>query len=265
MKVYISVDMEGICGIVLREQVFKGSREYEEARYLLVHEVNAAVEGALKGGADEVVVMDAHATGYNFIPEELHTKAMYVLGRPSKNERFPFMDSSFDMMFLLGYHSMVGTERAVRDHSFNSLQVERIKVNGIEMGEIGMDALVCGSYNVPVSLVTGDEKACKEAQVILGNIDIAVVKYGLGRHCALNYSPKKAREIVMEAACGAVKKAGRFKPYKLIPPFTIEIDYLSTDIVDGIYANGNDIIRTGPRSMIYKTDNILEVFSKPIF
>lgn len=268
MKVYMSVDMEGVCGIVLRDQLIDTGRQYEEARHLLTMEVNAAVEGALAGGAEEIVVMDAHGGGWfgvNFLMEELHPAAKYYVGYPPINLRFPFLDDSFDLMFFIGSHAKAGTPEAVRDHSFTSTNTERIMVNGIEMGEIGVDALITGHFNVPVALVTGDDKACKEAKMLLGGIETAVVKFASARHGALNYAPSKAREIIRKAACDAVKRAGDFKPFKLEPPYTMEIDYLSTDVVDNIFVNGVDRIKAGPKKVIYKTDTVLELFGKPAF
>jgi D-amino peptidase len=258
MKIYICVDMEGVCGIMRPEQTAKGNKEYEEARYLLVREVNAAIQGAFDGGADEVIVADVHGSGFNLPLEELHYEAKFVMGA-NASIRFPFLDTSIDLAFLVGYHAMAGTEGAVLDHTY-SLDVDKIVVNGIEMGEIEIDALRCGYYNVPVALVTGDDKACGEARRYLGDIETAVVKFGICRHGALNYSPKKSREIIQAAACNAVKRAGTFKPYRLDPPYTIEVYYTTTSGADTVYVNGTDRIRFGPKKVIFKTENLLDLF-----
>lgn len=261
MKIYMSVDMEGIGGIALKEQVMKGNKEYEEARYLLIKEVNAAVDGALEAGEQEIVVLDGHGSGFNFPLEELHPKAKFFMGvRNKSTERFPFLDSSFDMMMLIGYHAMAGTQGAVRDHTQSSMTIEKVKVNGIEMGEVGLDAIVCGDRGVPIALVTGDDKVCSEAKLLLPGVETAVVKYSNSRHAALMYAPKTSREIVKQAVYNTVKKAGQFKPYKIETPYDVEIQYLSTDIVDGIYTDGLRRIRLDSRTVLYKNVSLTELF-----
>ena len=263
MKVYISVDMEGIGCIVKADQTRKGSPEYGEARYLLIKEVNAAVDGAFDGGADEVIVADMHSTGFNFPLEELHEDAEFVFGS-NANTRLPFLDNTTDIAFLVGYHGMSGTQAAVLDHTYSSVGVSKMVINGNELGEIGIDALRCGYYDVPVALVTGDDKACEEAQRCLGKIETAVVKFGISRLGAMCYAPKKSREIVRAAACNAVKRAisqpKSYAPYKLTAPYSIEIEYKSTSDADEIYANGVDTIRVGPRTIIFKTETVLDIF-----
>jgi D-amino peptidase len=259
LKVCIVTDIEGVCGVVLYEQCIPGNKEYEEARYLLVKEVNAAVEGVLEGGADEVLVWDGHGRQFNFPLEELHLEAQYVLGGFPRSKVINFVDSSFDISFMLGHHAMANTEDAVRDHSFSSARIERITVNGIEMGEIGINALKLGYYDIPVALVTGDDKACAEAGRFLENVETVTVKKGLGRHCAVCLSPKKARQLIKKAACETVRKSGRFKPFRMTPPYTVEVDYLSTDFAEARHVDGVDRIKAGPRKVVYRTDNPLKL------
>jgi D-amino peptidase len=261
MKIYMSVDMEGIGGIALKEQVMKGNREYEEARHLLVKEVNAAIDSALEAGAEEIIVLDGHGSGFNLPLEELHPKAKYFMGARNKStERFPFLDSSFDMMMLIGYHAMAGTESAVRDHTQNSSTIEKVIINELEVGEVGLDAIYCGSLGVPIGLVTGDDKVCLEAKALLPEVETAVVKFSNARHSALMYAPKVSREIVKQAVYNAVKKANQFKPYKLEKPYDVEIQYLSTDIADGIYTDGVRRIRKDSRTILYKNVSLSELF-----
>ena len=263
MKVYICVDMEGIGGIVKPEQTRKGTPEYNEARYLVIREVNAAITGAYEGGADEVIVADVHSSGFNFPFEEQHQDAKFVFGS-NANTRFPFLDNTTDIVFLMGYHAMSGTQAAILDHTYSSVGVSKMVVNGIELGEIEIDALRCGYYDVPVALVTGDDKACAEAQRLLGNIETAVVKFAMARFGAMCYAPKKCREIVQLAACNAVKRAmsqpESFTPYKFTAPYTIEIEYKSTADADAIYVDGVKTIRVSPKTIIFKTDSVLDIF-----
>jgi len=231
VKVYIVTDLEGVAGVVLPEQVEPGSRHYEEARRLLVAEVNAAVEGALAAGATEVVVNDGHNGGFNIPLEELHEEAKIVLGSPR-----PFslggLDESFAAVFLVGYHSRAGAPRGVLSHTMDSRAVYRFRVNGVEMGEIGIVALIAGRFNVPVALVTGDEAAVSEARSLLGDVEGVVVKWGLGRQYAISLSPKKARRLIREAAERALRRLRDFKPFKMSPPYELILEYTRAEYAD---------------------------------
>ena len=215
--------------------------------------------GALEAGADEVIVADVHGSGFNFIIEELHPDAKYVFGA-NASTRFPFLDETTDLGFLLGYHAMAGTEAAILDHTYSSAAVSRYVVNGIEMGEIAVDALRFGYYGIPVGLVTGDRKACEEAVRFLGNIETAVVKEAVARQGAIILSPKKGRELIRQAAYNAVKRVAEFKPYMIPGPYNVEVEYVSTDHADSRYVNGKDKVRVGPRTVLYKTDSVLDLF-----
>ncbi len=261
MKIYISVDMEGIGGIVVPEQVTRGKKEYEEARYLLIREVNAVVDGALEGGATEIIVQDAHSSGFNFPIEELHPEAKFIIGGPHPR-RFPLFDESIDGFFLIGYHAKSGTQAAVRDHTMSSATWQEFRLNDMIIGEVGIDASIAGYFNVPVILVTGDDKVCAESRELLGDIETAVVKEGIGRHSALLLPPVKSRELVKEKAKAAIKKIDQVKPFVVKPPITVQLRYVGTHLVDAKSYNGKDIVRIDGQTLLYKGDDLLEVYRK---
>jgi len=221
MKVYIVTDLEGISGICLFEQ----TREkipplYEEARLLLTREVNAAVQGCLDAGAEEVVVLDGHGGGFNFVPEEMHPGAYFITG-PGRPHPLLGLDESFGAVLCIGFHAKLGTSDGVLHHTQSSKAETRYWYNGIEMGEIGQVALIAGAYGVPVAMVTGDLAACREARELLGEDIVTVkVKEGYGRHCAKMLPPKRAREEIRKGAREAVMKAPSLKPFIL--PLPIE-------------------------------------------
>ncbi|MCY4437326.1 MAG: M55 family metallopeptidase [Chloroflexi bacterium] len=259
MKAYIAVDMEGISGVIISEQLLHGRLFYQEARRMLVNDTNAVITGALDGGADEVVVIDAHASGFNFMYEELHPDADYLMGG-AHQERFPFLEDS-DVMMLVGYHAMSGTANAVRDHTMSSASYQDITINGLPAGEIMIDAAIAGAHGVPVGLVTGDDKACAEARDLLGDIETAQVKQALGRHAARMLSPQRARELLQEKARSAVARGREFTPYTVSPPVTVRIRYNSTDLVDRIYFDGEGCTKIDSRTVEYRGDSVLKALS----
>ena len=259
MKAYIAVDMEGISGVVITEQLGHGRLFYQEARRSLAADTNAVIAGALDGGADEIIVVDAHSSGFNFIYEDLHEAADYIMGG-AHQERFPFLEDA-DVMLLVGYHAMSGTANAVRDHTMSSASYQDIWINGEPAGEIMIDAAIAGTHGVPVGLVTGDDKACAEARQLLGDVETAQVKQALGRHSARMLSPRRARELLHTQARRAVQRARELTPYAVPAPVSVRIRYNSTDLVDRLYFDGSGCTKVDSRTVEYRGGGALETLS----
>ena len=234
MKIYISVDMEGISGVNTKEHVLKDGRLYPEARKLLTEDINAAVRGAFNGGADEVIVVDAHGSSNNLITELLDERALLLIGTPH-SPRFPFLNGS-DGMFLLGYHASAGTERAALEHTMTSAAWHKYVINGREYGEVGIDADIAGWEGVPVVLVSGDDKLCDESRAFLGDqIEAVCVKQGVGRQCSLCLSPAEGRRRIEKHAESAVRRlvsGEKFPLFSAGSPVTERITYKFTPDAD---------------------------------
>lgn len=261
MKVYVAVDMEGISGIILPSQLRVGEPFYQEGRKLLTEDVNAVVEGLLEAGADHIVVRDIHATGFNFLIDQLHPDALYYMGSSPIDERFPGIDSSFDAAMLIGYHGMAGTERATRDHTFSSRDITSMELNGRPIGEIGIDALLLGGYGVPVVLVSGDDKTCLEAVQELGQqVTTYQTKTAWGRHGALMKSPRKVRTEIKDAIQQAIQNREKCQPYGKPGPYEMKVTYMSTDLAERKYCDGVRRERVDGRTVIYRADDFLGLF-----
>lgn len=256
MKIFIAVDMEGISGVVLPEQLTVGTPEYAEARHLLIGDANAAVEGALEAGADEVIVADMHSRGFHFPLDKLHSKAKYLMGG-GHWPRFPFLRGA-DAMFLVGYHALSGTERAVRDHTMSSIHWQDLWVNGRRFGEVGIDAAIAGFHGVPVMLVTGDDKVCAEARELLGEIETAEVKRAVARHRALILPPVVAQGLIREKARRAVERIGEVGPLRIPSPVEIKLRYSTTDLAERHPFDGKQIVRLDGRTVLFKGQDIID-------
>lgn len=240
MKIYISTDMEGISGIVNFEQTGRDSRnaEYEKSRMLLTEEVNAAVTACKEAGAEKIVVMDGHCSGFNFLVDRLHPDAEYVIGGTRK-ELFPGLaEEKFDGMILLGYHAKSGTENAFLDHTMSSRSWYGYWVNGVEMGETGQAAIMGGLLGIPVILVTGDIATCEEASRLLPGIETVAVKKAFSRTCGQIIPPQKAREMIKDGIKKALGRIREFKPFSIKFPATIKIAFQSTETADQYEAKG---------------------------
>src|SRR5690606_8216527 len=176
LKIYISADMEGVAGVVTDEQLGPGGFEYERFRELMTAEVNACIEAAREAGATEVLVSDSHGNGQNLLVERLPADVTIVRSWPRHLGMMAGIDASFDGVILLGYHASTANERGVRAHTFSSANVTAFRLNGTSMSEAGMSAAIAGHFGVPVIMVSGDQVAVAETQVIVGDVEGAVVK-----------------------------------------------------------------------------------------
>ncbi len=258
MRVFITTDLEGVAGVLLDSQVGGDSREYERARHLLTQEVNAAVEGALAGGATDILVDDGHATGFNFIFEELHPGARYVMGS-ARPAWLPGLDESFDATFFIGCHAMAGTQGAVRDHTMSTVAWHNMWVNGKLMGEIGLWASIAGHYGVPSVLVSGCEKACREAAELAPGIETVATKKGMSRYSAVLEPAEKVRGMIRRAAEGALAKAKTIAPCGVESPVEIRVEYNNTGQADQVpIVPGRE--RIDARTIAYRGPNVVEAF-----
>ena len=239
MKLLISADMEGISGIVDWEQVTPGHVEYQtRGRSLMTGDVNAAVNGAFEGGADEVVVSDGHWNGRNVLIEELDARARLNSGSPSPFSMLQSIDDTPapDAVALVGYHAMSGTRKGVLDHTWSDSRVRAVSLNGREVGEIGLNAALAAAYNAPVVALTGDQHACAEGQDLLGPaLEIAVVKNATGRFAAQCLPLGEARQRICEAVARAVTRfrAGEAAPaFRVAEPVRLAVEFVGTQHVD---------------------------------
>jgi len=257
MRVFIATDMEGVGGVLLDEQVGGSSQEFQRARHLLTQEVNAAVEGALAGGASEVLVDDGHSSGFNFIYEELHPAARCTMGNPRPEWLCGLADCQ--AAFFIGCHAMAGTQGAVRDHTMSSVHWHDCWLNGKLTGEIGLWAAIAGHYGVPCVLVSGCEKACEEARSLVPEIETVVTKRALTRTAATLEPVEKVRKMIRERAEAAVRKAGEIAPCRISRPIELKVEFSLTGYADAVpLTPGRE--RLDSRTIAYRADSIIEAF-----
>lgn len=262
MKILISADMEGTCGVVNWVQVIPpeiagagraGSTvEYERARLRMTREVNAAIEGAIAGGATEVVVNDSHDGMRNIIVDELHESARYISGFDKDLLMVHGVDEDgVDAVFYTGYHARAGTPDGPLAHSFTGW-VHDIRVNGTSMGEYGVNALIAGHFGVPVALVTGDNRAVEQTRELLGEQVVGVaIKRGYSVTSALNHHPESCQRMIREGAEEAIRNLEKMQTYTLPDDATVEIDLDHQSRVSQVEKLPG-VERTGWRSFSFK-------------
>src|SRR5882724_11920611 len=215
MRVYISVDMEGIAGVVHESQTDPATpafaAEYGRFRCLMTAEANAAVEGALAAGATRVLVNDSHWFMRNLLAEELHQAAELVSGDPKPRSMMQGIDEGgeggFDAALFIGYHARAGTRNAILDHTYAD-RIHEVRLNGKPVGELGLNAGLAGVHGVPVALVSGDSALAAEAKDLLGDgVATVIVKEAVSRHAAKSVAPAVACRMIREEVPRALTRA----------------------------------------------------------
>jgi D-amino peptidase len=223
LKIFISADMEGVVGVVSDAQIGPGGFEYERFRGFMTAEVNACIEAAREAGATEILIADAHGNGQNLLIERLPDDVMLVRSWPRPLGMMEGIDRSFDGVIFLGYHASTANERGVRAHTFSSANVTAVRLNGISMSEASVNAAIAGHFGVPVIMVSGDNVAVAETQVIIGDVEGAVVKWAKGFHSAQTLMPEAAYRVIRDRTKAAIGRIDEFQPYLLETPLRLEL------------------------------------------
>lgn len=252
MKVYISCDIEGISGLNKVDHMYPEDLSMEKRR-LVTRDVNAAIAGALEAGAETLFVNDTHPPERTILIEELDPAAQLI---PNGMSFFTLqdIDGSFDALFLLGLHAKPGTLHGFLDHVWNPKAIMDIRVNGISMGEIGLNAVAAGHFGVPTVLVTGDRAACDEAKNLLGEVETVVTKENISRYQARAHPPRLVRERIRARAREALQSLAKYRPFKLDLPLTCEFDFVHTGYTQrSLLIPGCEMV--GPRCVTYTAHN----------
>jgi D-amino peptidase len=235
MRVYISVDIEGITGLVSWSQCSRPdgkSFDYAFARRMMTHDVNAAVRGARKAGAESIVIKDSHGNSKNLILDELEPGVRLVSGHGAGTDgMMQGIDSFFDCAMLVGYHAKAGTLGGVMEHTITG-GVHRLWINGVESGEIGLSAGVAGQLGVPLVLVTSDLAGCAEALELIRGVETTITKKGLGRYMADLLHPSDTGPLIEAAAERAVRRRSEIAPVIWDEPTTIRAEFNRAEEAD---------------------------------
>lgn len=232
MKVFISVDLEGINGVTSPQQVLPGNREYEVTRKMVTDEVNASVAGAVEAGASEILINDSHHDMRNVDIARLDARATLISGDAKKYSMVHGIDETFDAAIFLGYHAKAGTPFAIMDHSFYPKEVLDIRINGVSYGEIGLNMLFISEIGVPVVMVTGDKAAIQEACRLNPSCKTVCVKEAQGRFSARCLSVGESLKQIKQTAQEAVSASRQIKIPAVPENPVLEIDFSSVNLAD---------------------------------
>jgi D-amino peptidase len=257
VKVYLSADMEGVAGIVDWDQCRAGAPGHEQGARLLLGEVNAAIEGAIAGGADSVTVNDSHGLMANLAPDLIAGRSSYLSGRHKPDYMMQGLDATYDAVLFVGYHGSMPS-RSVLSHTYNPRAVTDARIGGVRAGESGINALAAAGHGVPVVLITGDQVVGPEAEPFCPGIRAVVVKHSLTRAAAESLHPEIACQRVREGARESVAGGLTARP-SVVFDGPLEVDLLTADMAEqAAWVRG--VERVGERTIAIATDEPLSAF-----
>lgn len=246
MHVYVSVDMEGIAGIATLDQTVRGGHGYPRAQHLMTAETNAVIAAAFDAGADSVLVNDSHGTMDNLLHADLDPRARLMFGSPKLQCMAEGLSADHDIALFVGYHAPAGSP-GVLSHTFSGYFTD-VRLNGATVSEADVNALLAGSFGVPVGLVSGDDVICRLAQRSFPGVRTVEVKTAHGWTAANSVAPAVAIEALADGTREAVTRAGDLRPQILPDTLSLAIDMpdlTSAELAEGIPG----VRRTAPRTV----------------
>ena len=252
--IFVITDAEGVAGVCRQDQT---DPKDADMRKLLTGEVNAAVEGFLSGGADEVIVWDAHDGSQSLSALTIHPRAKLVMGGLGATMT---CERGYAGIAFLGQHSMANVHMGIMAHSYSSLGIQNMLMNGRPVGEIGTRAALAGWYRIPVIFLSGDTAAAEELKAIVPQAEVVAVKEGLARYTCITMSAEEARGAIRDGAARAMKKLGQIPPYRIEGPVAFEIEHTTRNSlpIDAGLAPGTEVV--DDRTIRYKGKDFLEAW-----
>lgn len=255
-SVLMITDAEGVAGVCRQDQTDPKNTEMQR---LLTGEINAAVEGFLAGGATEVVVWDGHDGSQTLSALTVHPKAKLIMGALGVTMT---MERGYSAIAFVGQHARANRRGGIMAHSYSSLGIQNMLMNGKPVGEIETRAALAGWYNVPVILLTGDKAAAEDLQAIVPNAEMAIVKEGFSNYACLTMTAEGAQKLIREKAEKAMRRIGEIKPYRLEGPVTFELEYTSRNAlgIDAGLLPGAEMVDA--RTVRYRGKDFMEAWTR---
>ncbi len=255
-RIFLITDAEGVAGVCRQDQT---DPKNSEMRQLLTGEINAAVDGFLAGGASEVLVWDAHDGSQTLSALTIHPRAKLLMGGLGITM---LMERRYSAIAFLGQHARANVKAGVMAHSYSSLGIQNMRMNGKPVGEIETRAALAGAFNVPTVFLAGDQAAADDLRAIVPDAEMAVVKEGLAYYTCITLSAQAARDLIRERAKASVAKIAKIKPYKLEGPVTLEVEYSTRHSmsIDAGLAQGATVV--DPRTIRFSGKDFMEAWTR---
>jgi D-amino peptidase len=258
LKVYISVDMEGITGVVSSEQLGPTGFEYQRAREWMTADALAAIQGARDAGATEILLSDSHGNGQNLLIDRLPADVRVVRSWPRPLMMMEGIDSSFHAAVFIGYHSGTTNVRGVRAHTMSSASLTSVELNGTSMPESGINAAIAGHFGVPIVMISGDDAAVEEAQRLIGDMEGAIVKRAISFHSAETMTPEAGQALIRQKVRAGLQKRASLRPYVMRSPIRVDVTFKNYRPAE-MLAYLTIVERTSAHSIRYTTRSMIDI------
>ena len=254
--VFLITDAEGVAGVCRQDQT---DPKDQEMRQLLTGEINAAVDGLYEGGAAEVIVWDGHDGSQTLSALTIHARSKLIIGDLGVTMT---LERNYAAIGFVGQHARANRKGGILAHSYSSLGIQTMLMNGKPVGEIETRAALAGAFNTPVIFLSGDQAAADDLHAVVPNAELAVVKEGFANYSCQTLSAQAARNLIHERARSAIQKAAEIKPYKIEGPVTIQIEYTTRNALgpDAHLRPGAEIIDA--RTIRYSGKDFLEAWTR---
>lgn len=259
-RIYVKVGMAGVSGVISPEQLRPGCQEYEDARHALAQDLRAVIEGALRGGASEALVYDAHLHGRNINLDVLDERVRVIAGRPEPRDGFFYgLDESFVALYLVGYRARAQAPGALLPGTYDD-EIASLRVNETEVGEIGMEAALAGKFGIPLAFVSGDSATVRETHELLGDeVEAVEVKEALGPTSAICLPTAKTTKLLRAAAARAFQKARRLPAVVFRSPTTLHVEFRKPESAKAL-ARTASARRVGECGVCIEGQGVVDVF-----
>lgn len=257
LKVYISVDMEGIAGVVTADQLGPEGFEYERFRHFMTNETLAAVRAAKAAGATDILIADSHGNGESLLIEEFPRDVRIIRSWPRHGGMMAGLDSTFSAAMMIGYHASASSTAGVRAHTISSATFTRVAINGQDISEGALGAAQAGAMGVPVVFMSGDDVATRELRDRIGNIVTVETKKALSFHSAETLTPAESVARIEAGVRSALSRVREFKPYTVTTPVTLELSYKNYAAAE-LFSYLPGMERVGSRTVRYVAKSVAE-------
>ena len=257
-KVFISADMEGISGISASDQLSAAGAEYARSRRMMADDVNAAIRGARRGGATQIVVNDSHGSMRNLRLEDLDPEVRLISHSFKKSGMMEGLDDTFDAVIFVGYHAKAGHPAGLFAHTGSGV-VRDVRVNGQSLGEGGLNTMVAASYGVPVALVTGDDVAVRQVAEVARDARTVAVKRAINPRAVELRPFKEVHHEIEEAAFQGVRAAKKFPPHRAAA-YRVEVQFQDVAIPE-VAQNLPTMERPAPDTIAFTADSMPKAYT----
>ncbi len=258
LKVFISVDMEGVAGVVNWKDVSRTGKDYDLFRTIMTQETNAAIEGAIAAGAKEILVRDGHGSARNILPDLLDKRARLLRdwsGGPIS--MMEGIDKTFDAVIFIGYHAKAGTKNSPLAHTMSSSSIEDLSINNVSLPEAGYNALIAGYFDIPIAFLSGGREITNQAKDLFGEVETVAVKDGIGK-ANLSLHPEIAQQKIREGVERALRNLKKYKPYKLKSPYNMVLTLKKKESISkGLQYSG--VKQIGDMKLSYTSKNLMDI------